>query len=290
MGTHVRHVNDSQGDVVDVLYFCSRGCWKDSLVRIPVGTVEEGDASPCAVPDAEVSDSHVLNDSFTYCAGCGVRLNGPEAPVVVSLSGTEYDLEGIALPVPDPYMIARQARAAGEDHGRAAASWYFDGNTPDEAYRRVLVGLEEGNPEVLDTLPSSPLSGEWAGDPTPSSVLADLGVDEDADDEDASAYIDAYCEGFDQASRDEIERVARFQVFTVEPFAWPGGYPIAYVMDDGDVLCAQCVSDPSNPLHLTGDADGWRLEGSLVLEGSEEDHDGPVVCSHCSKVLLSDES
>lgn len=24
-------------------------------------------------------------------------------------------------------------------------------------------------------------------------------------------------------------------------FAWPGGYVMAYVMDDGEMLCASCV-------------------------------------------------
>jgi hypothetical protein len=215
MATHRRDLNDSQGDIVDVWYFCSAGCWSDSLRRVPPAPegeagMEEGGCAPCSVPDAEESDSHVLNDSFTYCAGCGVRLNGPEAPTVVNLIGAEYDLEGRAIPVRDPYMISQQARAAGADHGRAAASWYFDGNTSDETYRTVLIGIEQGDPLIMDTFPSSPLSGEWAGDPTPRSVLEDLDVDEE--DENADEYVQAYEDGFHEASADEIERVARFHL------------------------------------------------------------------------------
>jgi hypothetical protein len=64
--------------------------------------------------------------------------------------------------------------------------------------------------------------------------------------------------------------------------AWPGGYPIVYVMDDGEILCADCANDPTNPVHEGGDADGWRLEGySLHLEGS------PEHCAHCNKAIAS---
>lgn len=104
-------------------------------------------------------------------------------------------------------------RAAGADHGKAAGSWYF--NPGDEATaRRVLQGIEDGDPEVLDTFPHSPLSGEWADGPTPTSVFADvLGV---AADDDRAAWIDtehdllrAYEDAFREAAADEIERSAR---------------------------------------------------------------------------------
>jgi hypothetical protein len=34
-----------------------------------------------------------------------------------------------------------------------AARWYLDGNTDEETYRRVLKGIEDGDPRVLDSLP-----------------------------------------------------------------------------------------------------------------------------------------
>jgi hypothetical protein len=68
----------------------------------------------------------------------------------------------------------------------------------------------------------------------------------------------------------------------VPAHAWPGGYPIVYVADDGDVLCADCVNDPSNPVHETGDADGWRIDGYMEhLEGPAEH------CAHCNKEIPS---
>lgn len=67
-----------------------------------------------------------------------------------------------------------------------------------------------------------------------------------------------------------------------EPYAWPGGYPIGYVCNDGELLCAACVNDPSNPVHLDGEPDGWRIEGYSVLHESENGE----WCAHCNKLLI----
>jgi beta-glucanase (GH16 family) len=93
---------------------------------------------------------------------------------------------------------------AGRDHGKSAASWYFDGNTADETYTRVLRGLEDGDPEILDTFPSSPLSGEWADGPTPQTLQHDFELNDD----DVDEACDLYEAAFYQASQDEIERAA----------------------------------------------------------------------------------
>ena len=44
-----------------------------------------------------------------------------------------------------------QAAALGARDGGNAASWVFDGNTPENAYRSVLKGIEDGDPQVLLT-------------------------------------------------------------------------------------------------------------------------------------------
>lgn len=72
-------------------------------------------------------------------------------------------------------------------------------------------------------------------------------------------------------------------------YAWPGGYPIGYLVDDAEYLCAPCVNDESNPTHIGGDADGWRIEGLQVMEGSALDYDGAVYCAHCSRVLVPED-
>lgn len=76
-----------------------------------------------------------------------------------------------------------------------------------------------------------------------------------------------------------------------ESYAWPGGYPIAYLADDGEYLCAACINDPSNPVHIGQDgiSDGWRIVGLQVLEGSAADYDGGVACAHCGRELVAED-
>lgn len=50
--------------------------------------------------------------------------------------------------VPPP-LVAR-AGELGRAAGKTAAGWVFDGNTPREEYQRVLRGIDEGDPAVLD--------------------------------------------------------------------------------------------------------------------------------------------
>lgn len=131
------------------------------------------------------------------------------------------------------------ATRLGEEAGRAAASWYFDGNSDHATYVRVWRGLETGDPEVMDTLPSSPLSGEWADDPTPGDVLRTLGVDEfDYDNDD---LLDAYAEGFEAASYRAIEDEARAQVFNPYALNDDRHSPIAYTYD-ADYHCPACAA------------------------------------------------
>lgn len=67
-----------------------------------------------------------------------------------------------------------------------------------------------------------------------------------------------------------------------ETYSWPGAYPIIYVVDDGDILCADCVNDSTNPVHFGGDADGWRVEAlDIHYEGA------PETCAHCGKSIES---
>lgn len=85
-------------------------------------------------------------------------------------------------------------RADGESAGRAAGSWVIDGNSPADAARALVQGLEDGDPQYL-LLQPSPLSGEWSDSPTPASLADEYGVDpEDYDTVDA--ICDAYEEGF----------------------------------------------------------------------------------------------
>lgn len=98
MGTHIRELHEGTGDLIDVFYFCSRGCWRDSFdvarlgiadAREPTielrlagmcGGLTEGGAAPCAASEA-------ASDREVFCAECGVLMASPwrDTPVVVNL-------------------------------------------------------------------------------------------------------------------------------------------------------------------------------------------------------------
>lgn len=109
-----------------------------------------------------------------------------------------------AAPANDTPQLEAAAQQAGYEHGLAAGSWVTDGNTTDDTCRALLAGIEDGDPMILDQLPSSPLSGEWAGDPTPQSVLEALDVYDD--DERADDLLRAYEDGFARGVEEEVVR------------------------------------------------------------------------------------
>ena len=100
MTLHVFDVEDAQGDLVDILYFCSEGCWRDATARGFIAPDGPG-AYPGGYPDFE-------DGCAVWCAECGVRLTGPDVPIVVNLIGREYGPDGMAVPVLDDAWIARE--------------------------------------------------------------------------------------------------------------------------------------------------------------------------------------
>lgn len=67
-------------------------------------------------------------------------------------------------------------------------------------------------------------------------------------------------------------------------YAWPGGYAVAYVTDDGEFLCAGCVNDPTNPVHEGGEADGWRIDGYQTADWHDVGEDD-WTCAHCNATI-----
>lgn len=107
--------------------------------------------------------------------------------------------------------LEAEARELGRDAASAAASWAVDGNTSPDAIRRTLDLLEDGDPAAWDRLPREPdLSGEWADDPTPASLVRELGEDPDRlDPETVSAVADAYALGVEERFLDACETELR---------------------------------------------------------------------------------
>ena len=117
----------------------------------------------------------------------------------------EGDQVRLLAPAGPEDPLAARAAELGRDAGKAAATWVFDGNTPDEAYRRVLRGIDDGDPAVLDAI-EPPAIGPAAGYDQ-DDLARDLGI-EPGDrglPRAASAYADAFTSAFWQ----ETERAAR---------------------------------------------------------------------------------
>ena len=94
-----------------------------------------------------------------------------------------------------PSLVARAAEL-GRDAGKAAATWVFDGNTPGEAGQRVLRGIVEGDPAVLDAI-EPPAIGPGAGYDR-GDLARDLGIEpgDRALPRAVSAYADAFTDAF----------------------------------------------------------------------------------------------
>jgi len=66
------------------------------------------------------------------------------------------------------------------------------------------------------------------------------------------------------------------------PYAWPGGYEIAFLADDGGTLCFDCTrKEFHNVAHsmLHGIKDGWHLAATFLVDEFEE----PLFCDHCGR-------
>lgn len=66
------------------------------------------------------------------------------------------------------------------------------------------------------------------------------------------------------------------------PYAWPGGYAVAYITHDGESLCPACVrAEYPRALRAVrhGLRDGWRVVGTYHMGEVEEP--GNEYCAHC---------
>ena len=132
-------------------------------------------------------------------------------------------------------MTERQIKEAiqyatqlGKEEGTNAAAWWQQdaiggratGDTKATA-QRVLDGLDEGDPEIIDGLPRPDLSGQWAdtmsGPDLIRRALDEAGLEEDEiddayDGEYDGEICDAYENAFSQAVDDEVQRVCEYEV------------------------------------------------------------------------------
>ena len=122
---------------------------------------------------------------------------------------TAYDTDTMPM---DEALAA--AWKTGMEHGHAAGTWAFDGNTTHETYAWALTGIRDGDPAVLDAFPAEPgIDSRSPGGYTSRQLCDDIGVDYDRTE---TADVDVLAAAYEQAARDafwdEVERVAVYQV------------------------------------------------------------------------------
>ena len=93
----------------------------------------------------------------------------------------------------------------------------------------------------MDTLPSAPLSGEWADVFSPRDVLAELDTDED--DDAAGDYLRAFEDGYSEGADDVITTTARAHVeaatvtiYIATTSDWIDGSRVVQAVDTKDAL------------------------------------------------------
>jgi len=69
---------------------------------------------------------------------------------------------------------------------------------------------------------------------------------------------------------------------SVQPYAWPGGYPMFAITSDSAALCNKCCSTERELIGTTTGSDGWCV---IALEINYEDAN--LYCDHCSNQIES---
>ena len=65
-------------------------------------------------------------------------------------------------------------------------------------------------------------------------------------------------------------------------YAWPGGYPLVYILKDGATLCPECVNGANGSDARVQDDAQWNVVAVDVY------WEGPVMaCDHCGASLES---
>ena len=59
-------------------------------------------------------------------------------------------------------------------------------------------------------------------------------------------------------------------------FAWPGGYPVFYLLEDGEVLCPACANGRNGSDAQVQDDPQWNV---IAADINWEDPD--MTCGHC---------
>jgi hypothetical protein len=183
--------------------------------------------------------------------------------------------------------LVHSAEVLGKVHGISAAGWYFDGNTDPDVYEWVWQGLEDGDPEVLDTLPGGPLSGEWAGGMTPAGLLAEVEAPEGLEDWQEDEICSAYEQAFETAAADTIANACRSYLRGAELLRDSFDMDAFYTEADDSLAVAWTVrritADAKVVAVMVGDDTEYHFDSDQLRKISEDEFCygcGQIGCGH----------
>ena len=73
-----------------------------------------------------------------------------------------------------------------------------------------------------------------------------------------------------------------------QQFAWPGGYELFAITDDGGVLCAACCRTEYRQIRDSSPGDGWHVCAVYSTENVDmgvDEGDDHLFCAHCDHVM-----
>lgn len=69
-----------------------------------------------------------------------------------------------------------------------------------------------------------------------------------------------------------------------DAYAWPGGYPIYYICEDGEALCPKCCNENKE---LIAEAEEY-LDRQWQIVGRDINYEDPdLYCAHCCERIES---
>ena len=70
---------------------------------------------------------------------------------------------------------------------------------------------------------------------------------------------------------------------TYPAYAWPGGYTIIYIMDDGGIICPSCANGQNgSEASESSEWHGWKIVGQDTYDEGDD-----IPCDHCGKMIES---
>ena len=84
------------------------------------------------------------------------------------------------------------------------------------------------------------------------------------------------------AFREETFNRNKPQYIAREQYAWPGGYALIAITDDGGTLCASCVKSNYRQIRESFPGDGWHIVGIDHTGNIDE----PCYCDHCNQSIV----